>query len=105
MQNSRSKADAAEIAAKLHSLTDAEGMAKQAPRKTRRRKSPAIARKMFRLLDQLDALAEKLARMPDNCFDHDDYVCSVSHAEAAVLHAVGWKKNYETGEITRRAAE
>ena len=101
MQISRSKADAAEIAAKLDSLTDAEGLAKQAPRKTRRRKSGAVARKMLALLDQLDVLAERLARLPDNCFDHDDYVCSVSHAEAAVLHAVGWKKDYETGEIKK----
>jgi hypothetical protein len=67
-----------------------------------RKRSRKIARRVIENLDRAFRLASELSACDGTEFDHEDFVCSMCHAEAAILRGMGWERNYETGEITRR---
>ena len=70
-----------------------------------RERSRKIARRVIETLDRAFSLANELSACDGTEFNHEDFVCSMCHAEAAVLSGMGWERNYETGEIKRRAKE
>lgn len=86
----------------------ADAVAKSAEvfrKKPRRARSEKIALRVIEILDRAFDLASELGDRGDTGFDEGDFICSMCHAEAAVLKGMGWERNYETGEITRRAGE
>lgn len=79
-------------------------------RKPRAPRNPSKAQAL-RVLNALDrALDEAMAleEMTGNHFDGealDEFICGLWHTEKAVLDAMGWKRDFATGEISRKKKE